>query len=573
MFSTWEVESPGARVRLSPMKRWLLVWVLPLFSVLELAAQDAVEAPPPSSEARGIDRLQPLLPALEEAQSELQRLHTRLAEAMTTEERAEIEAEVDQQRLRLSQLRENFRMLATGVEESEYRQEEIAPTTLQNQLEDIIEPISRGMREMTSGPREMAKMREDLEVWRERGKLGESALKRLDPLLETAAPGLLRDELEDTRRLWTGRLASAESRVQVLEQQIDERERADPGTWKRVSGVLADFWRSRGINLLLAMVTAVAAFVLTRRIYRAMRGISPLHRKGGNDFAARSADLLGAVLSVLLALMMVILVFYLRGDWLLLTLVILALIGVAWASKQALPPYLEQIRLILNIGPVRQGERLVYQGIPWQVEKLNFYCEFRNPELSGGLLRLPVRDVMPLHSRPLAEKEEWFPSRMDDWVKLADGTFGKVIQQTPDHVVILKLGGSLKSYPTALFLEQTPENLSRGFRLTLKFGIDYQHQAISTTEVPVIFQQAIEQRLIETVGKDGLRSLKVEFASAGASSLDFAILADFAGGVASRCNVLERLIQKTCVEVCNEQGWVIPFTQITVHQASKLQNL
>jgi small-conductance mechanosensitive channel len=554
------------------MKRWWLGWLIAWLSVVTLAAQDAAETPPQSADARVIERLQPLLSALEEAQGELQRLHARFAVAVTPEERAEIEAEVDQQRLRLSQLRENFRMLATGVEESEYRQEETAPTSLQKQLEDIIEPISRGMREMTSGPREMAKMRDDLQDWQARRDLGQSGLRRLDPLLENAAPGLLRDELEATRRLWTARLANAESRIQVLEQQIAERERADPGTWKRVSGVLADFWRSRGINLLLALATAVAAFVLSRRIYRAVRGISPLHRKGGNDFAARSADLLGAVLAVLLALMMVILVFYLRGDWLLLTLVILALVGVAWASKQALPPYIEQIRLILNIGPVRQGERLVYEGIPWQVEKLNFYCEFRNPELAGGLLRLPVRDVMPLHSRPLAEKEEWFPSRMDDWVKLADDTFGKVIQQTPDHVVILKLGGSLKSYPTAMFLAQTPENLSRGFRLSVKFGIDYQHQAICTTEVPALFQRALESRLTEVVGKEGLRSLKVEFASAGSSSLDYAILADFTGEVASRCKVLERLIQKTCVEICNGQEWVIPFTQITVHQAAKPQN-
>jgi len=111
--------------------------------------------------------------------------------------------------------------------------------------------------------------------------------------------------------------------------------------------------------------------------------------------------------------------------------------------------------------------------------------------------------------------------------------------------------------------------LSRGFRLTIKFGIDYRHEAISTTEVPAVFQYALEASLGGTFGKDALHSLKVEFAGAGASSLDFAILADFTGGVASRCNVLERLIQKTCVEVCTEQGWGIPFTQITVHQASK----
>ena len=46
-------------------------------------------------------------------------------------------------------------------------------------------------------------------------------------------------------------------------------------------------------------------------------------------------------------------------------------------------------------------------------------------------------------------------------------------------------------------------------------------------------------------------------------------MADFSGDMASRVNVLRRQIQKTCVEVCNEKGWGIPFTQITVHQAAE----
>jgi small-conductance mechanosensitive channel len=85
--------------------------------------------------------------------------------------------------------------------------------------------------------------------------------------------------------------------------------------------------------------------------------------------------------------------------------------------------------------------------------------------------------------------------------------------------------------------------------------------------VPEILQRALEPKLVEAVGREPLRSVKVEFASASASSLDFAILADFSGEVASRANVLERLIHRTCVETCNEHGWVIPFTQVTVHQA------
>jgi hypothetical protein len=99
------------------------------------------------------------------------------------------------------------------------------------------------------------------------------------------------------------------------------------------------------------------------------------------------------------------------------------------------------------------------------------------------------------------------------------------------------------------------------------FGIDYRHQAISTGEVPDVFRNAIEKALVGAFEHENVKSVKVEFASAGASSLDYEILADFGGAVASRVNVIRRMIQRVCVDVCNERGWGIPFTQITLHQA------
>ena len=52
------------------------------------------------------------------------------------------------------------------------------------------------------------------------------------------------------------------------------------------------------------------------------------------------------------------------------------------------------------------------------------------------------------------------------------------------------------------------------------------------------------------------------------SSLDFDVLADFKGSAAERYQKISRAIQRICVDVCNENDWEIPFTQVTVHQAS-----
>lgn len=539
-----------------------------LFLVLALTLKaEVLPEPPPVDRDRSLERLRTLSPALETASEQLDELKAKIPSAVTPEETGEIEAEVDSQRKRVAQLRENFRTLAAGVEEDRYLGRSEEESSWDDSLKDILEPISRSVREMTAGPREMDELRSELGKWQERRDLSQSALQRIQELIPLATTPVVKSELLSAETLWSNRLTEAESQAEVFGQQIEHREESSPTLWQGISSFLEDFWQSRGVNLLLALALMVLIFLLVRHGYRLFRRFSPLHRKGGNNFGARAADLLASALALLLALLAAVLVFYLRGDWLLLALAIVALLGILWASKQALPPYLDQIRLILNIGSVRQGERLIFNNLAWRVDRLNFFCEFRNPELEGGLLRLPVREVMALYSRPSAPKEPWFPTKENDWVILEDTTYGKVVHQTPEQVMVLRLGGSRKTYPTQEFLEANPENLSTGFRISLTFGIDYCHQEISTTQVPTIFKAAIEKRLIEAVEPKQLHSIKVEFANAGASSLDYAILADFTGELASRLKVLERLIQKTCVDVCNKHGWIIPFTQVTIHQA------
>jgi hypothetical protein len=156
-------------------------------------------------------------------------------------------------------------------------------------------------------------------------------------------------------------------------------------------------------------------------------------------------------------------------------------------------------------------------------------------------------------------------------VLLADGTFGQVAMQTPEIVQLILLGGSRKTYQTMEFLQQSPNNLSTNFRLNVTFGIDYQHQAISTQEVPDKFQKMLKEALIQKGYDDDLLNLKVEFKEAGASSLDLAILADFSGEVAKDHEVLSRLLQRIAVDACNTYGWIIPFTQITLHTADSSQ--
>ena len=549
--------------------RWLYLGIYFCFQLTVLHAQEAVEdsatqAQPPE---RNFDTLKTIADPLSAALAELPKLKDELAQAASDDAKQEIQARLDGERERVRQLRENFRSILGGSEAAEYEESNIENATLQEQISELVQPVLSEMRDATSGPRELDALRKSLGKWQERKRKTDIVITRIQEIMATAQdPGVV-SELESAQRLWASRQAEATSQIAVARAQIAERTRDKRSMWEKVSSGFSRFFKSRGMNLLLAVVAAGIGFFGTRQIYALIRRVSPVHKKDKHNFTGRMSDILAMTIAVIIALGGIIMVFYLRGDWLLLTLVVIFLIGVAWAGKTAIPPYLDQIRMILNLGSVREGERVIYEGLPWKVSKLGFYTIFTNPNLMGGKLRIPIRDVMGMISRPVESKEVWFPSEADDWMILSDETYGKIIIQSPDQVVVLRLGGSKKTYPTADYLALSPENLSHGFRISVTFGIDYRHQAECTTTIPEVFKTALMTGIIHDYGREPVRSIQVDFASASASSLDYEILADFDGSVAHKYNPLKRRIQSICVDVCNENGWNIPFTQITVHQA------
>lgn len=190
-------------------------------------------------------------------------------------------------------------------------------------------------------------------------------------------------------------------------------------------------------------------------------------------------------------------------------------------------------------------------------------------ELEGGYVRLHIKDLAQLRSRPSFENEPWFPSKPGDWMLMTDGTYGEVVAQTPDMVRLRLKGGAAKSYKTQEYLSLSPTNLSNGFRISAVFGLDYQHQARITREIPEVIREALVERLTAQGYGDHLERIRVEFMNAGASSLDLAILSEFSGAEGPRYQILGRTIQRICVETCNSHQWVIPFQQVTVHMAGR----
>ncbi|MGE3166247.1 MAG: hypothetical protein AB7O52_15175 [Planctomycetota bacterium] len=532
-----------------------------------LHAQEVVPPPLPTPVEKDSPQraLETMSEAIAAKENELREAELALDQAGRTARREPLTAEVARLRQELAAQRAKFTSLSAQVDLGQLLDPSEEAFDLRNELTTLLRPLVQQLKEVTAEPRQIEQLRSQVALYEQRLAQARRALQNLDRLIPGVDPtSALAERLRQERASWREREETYDASRRIagleLEQKLGERKSLIESTGSFFNG----FFRSRGLNLLLAGSSFFAALLILR--FARHRALKLIFRRRPS-FYSRLAGVVLHVLSVLIALLVMLMVLFTVSDWVLLVIVLIFLVGAGWASVNMLPQFFEQVRTLLNLGTVREGERVVFEGLPWRVDALKIYTVLRNPDLTGGEYRIPVQNLAGFHSRPLGDNEVWFPSRQGDWVLLGDSTFGQVLHQSPDSVQVGVPGGAVQTYPTRAFLDASPRNLSGGYRLKVTFGIDYAHQAVCTTEVPRLMQAKLTTELAKLVDETEVRRVVVEFKAAGASSLDYDVLVDLGGTSAGKYLVLQRAVSRILVDACNEHRWVIPFAQVVVHRA------
>ena len=520
-------------------------------------------------EPKAMTALRALRASIDTRKEEIEAKRADLSEAETDAQREEIKARIGVLSGQLKELEASYESIITGIDLNAYSSELGERLDLAREVEKFLQPIFRELNELTSRPREIDALREAITHNEERLKQASRAVEQIREMERQVSDPLIREDIEHYGERWMKEKREAENDLRVARFQLEDKLKGAPPVLKALQEAMASFFATRGRNLLFSLLVFVGVLAGMHLIHRYVKRWDFLNKLGKHQVYLRLADVVYYFGTFVLATLAALLVLYAAADWLLLGLALLFLFGLAWGGKRALPHIYQQARFMLNLGSVREGERVVFNGAPWRVDAINVFTKMSNPLLQGGNLRLPLRELMKLQSRPFGAKEPWFPTENGDWVVLSDSTFGRVVMQTPEWVQLVLLGGSRKIYGTPEFISLTPENLSYNFRVRVVFGVDYQHQSISTATIPETLAKTLRTGLLEFIEEEELIHLDVELREAGSSSLDYAVLADFAGSAAPRYEKLRRRIQRICVDACNANGWVIPFTQITVHQAGE----
>ncbi len=527
--------------------------------------QAQIEEAPPATVAETLNNI---ISARDSLQEELDAANRQLKQAKTEDEKAALHKQVEELSLRKQEQEKTFKRLATGVDMSQF---DAVPEKIdwQKELEALFAPVVDGLKKMTARPRELELLRYQVAQTEKRIRLTENAVENISQQLEQADAALVKKELKALLQSWTRRNEEEKSRLAAYNQQLKAKEQEDG----LIFSSLREAFSHRGLDLGLAFLTLIAVVLLMnyakQRLYR-KTGLGRLgeHR----SFLLRLAEISYYLLTMLAALSSFLLVLYLSEDWIMLGLSLFLLFGLAWAGKQALPVFWEQVKMLLNLSTVREGERIIYQGLPWRVMPINIYTKLHNPDLRGGMIRLPISSLIGLQSRPFYKDEPWFPTRSGDLVELSDGAIGTISLQTPEQVVMETRNGAFKTYPTLTFLSLNPINYSANtFGIFVTFGIDYDCQAEITRTIPKLLHEHILAALAEEEYGSDLIELLVDFKAAAASSLDLLLAVKLPGSQAGNYFAISRFLQRAAVDACNKNGWGIPFMQITLHQAPALK--
>jgi len=523
---------------------------------------------------RAGDKLEEIVTETLAVEEEIVNLRKALRRAGGETEKEDIAKALGEKALRSGELQAAFEAIATAGDT--LAETKITKKSEQfnwrNALIEVFQPLITELQKLSEKPREIERLRSEQAFFQSRIPAIEGVLRRIHYLKSIATSDMSTKELEDLERRWAKRLKELKSKYSIASFNLEERLNDDT----LIQGsrtAIQEFFSGRGLNILLALTAFIGTYLILFYINVFTKMFVSRYRRRKSNVLERLSNLIYQLLIIVAAVFAALSVLYFRGDWIILGFALILLVGIAWTVRYSLPHLLLEMKVLLNMGPVREHERLVYNGVPWKIMSLGVYSKLANPWLRGGTLRLPLKVLAENQSRPFNDEEPWFPSRENDYVLLDDGVYGKVTLQSPEAVQLNTLS-SVKFYTLDNYLQNNPRNLSmEGFMLLVTFGVDYTLQPIVTSEVRRQLEQYIEEGIKKEELHHLLKSFSVKFNDAGASSLNFVVMAAFAASAAEKYFTIQRTLQSLAVDACNTYGWSIPFNQLTVHLPSDEKSL
>lgn len=370
--------------------------------------------------------------SIEDIQKDIAEKEKEKEKAETDEQKAILEEQLKNMSKRLKALEQNYNLIIAGIDMDTLLEKEKKKVDWEEELKEIFSPIIVELKEITDRPRKIERLRSEVSYYNNHLPQITQAVANIRKMKSKLRKGLLLERLKASDEFWTQQETEFKTKLESVQHQLFELEKRKMTFSEFVEYFTKSVLKHRGKNIIVALLAFVATFFVFHLLRILIMKINPFKFHPKFQFIANIIDVLLYMATFFAAATAMIIVLYSYGDWLVLGIILIIFLGIVWTAKDMLPIFAEQIKLLLGFGPVRQGERIIYDDIEYKVTSIGIYCYLDNP-LTGGNIRLPLRDLIEMRSRPYnEEKEPWFPCKVGDMIDLS-GTWWIVREICPQY--------------------------------------------------------------------------------------------------------------------------------------------
>jgi len=433
---------------------------------------------------------------------------------------------------------------------------------LWGQLEEVLKPVLSSLRKISKRPRKIEKLKDSIEVSEGRLAKIENSLAKLAPeQVETAYPELI-GYTEGLRSLLTGEKNKILLKNLKFERELQLLEKNQEPWLSQARKILSGFFLAKAWHLLVALVSFVVFIALSLSIKKLFSGKMRL----GSWQKAFSYTYTG--LCLIFASCSSLLVLYFFNDWFLVTIFLLFISGFVWSLRNVLPLFIQEFKLVMNIGPIREGERIVWKGLPYKVTKLAIRSTVENPVIEGGKFKIAAKNILNLTSRPCNENEKWFLTEKGDWLELEkDKAICQVIFQGVEYVELNFLYGGLKTMTTDNFIKMDFKVLSAGYWIDFNLCLGRNHgPEIFETIIPKL-KEEITSQMFHKVSEMKDQDFQVDYLGLKDDSHLLNLKLSCPGKFAKEKKQWESQLRQIFFELMKDQNWQLPKREFKIESS------
>ncbi|TPW09753.1 MAG: hypothetical protein FD130_2415, partial [Halothiobacillaceae bacterium] len=323
----------------------LLLWLTALtFCATPLFAQDKTPGDIEVEKQQMWQQFENLVSTVNSVKQELNVMRAKLPKARTPAEKEQITAKINRLSEEIDSLQLAWEMWATGgVDVQLFAHQQTAEKfDWKDEIQSVFEPILVELRRLTERPRKIERLRSEQIFYQQRVNAAAAALKSVSEYKKTA-PANLVHSFKTLETRWKKRHDDLKNRLNLINFELNELLAPSKPSDTNTGQMIQDLLSGRIANLFMALSAGVVTYgllILLKKLYVKIFG--RLNRKRG--LLSRVSNLLYLGIAFILSILACMAVLYVKGDWILLGLLLILLVAAVLTLQRSIPTYLAEMR-------------------------------------------------------------------------------------------------------------------------------------------------------------------------------------------------------------------------------------